>query len=453
MTVSFLRLLPERVLELIFHMAAALQRIHQRYGMVHLDVKPDNIFCSLNDEDDSATTTTPSTTTSSRTGQKSEDHHQPNSPNSPLASTSTTTAKAPSRQSIVFKLGDFGLARQINSVSATGEIFKGVNDDEGDRRYLCPYLLSGEQPLMLESADVFSLGRSVLDLIVSSSPEIAAAGMDKRFRSLIDVPLATGACGGSSNSNEYEKMAEMSNSNSEITTIQEQLLVEVLVGQCQPQSPLDVASSGCPLVPSDVAALVSATSSILTYRHPNISGSHNMSALPPSSQSAAGATTPIATQFRSSMDVPNGVRIWSFNAKEAADPSSPPTIPSSQRQQFDQERTQVLAPLASLITSMVHPDPRQRPSTLYIMAAAFQILQSVQQQSSSTTSTCFAPICEEDLTNLADMEMRINNKVSAVAELEAQIEQMMATLQQENGGGGGDGALYGFEHSGEHYHV
>lgn len=346
--VPFLRLLPERVVELIFHMASALQMIHQRMGMVHLDVKPDNIFCNLTD---------------------------PSPPPSPLKPGDAPTQHP--RQTIVYKLGDFGLARRIHSVSATGEMFKGANDDEGDRRYLCPYLLGGKSPLMLEAADVFSLGKSILNLIV---PEYSEE-MDRRFRHLVAVlPTSAMAEGG----------GEQGGSASSATPATAELLLEVLLGQCLPRTQVDALACGCPLVASDVASVVASRSS------PN---------------SASPLSDTASSSFRPTADVPNGVRLW-------------PAI--DEFDHIETTREAVLEPLAKMIAAMVDPNPRSRPTTLHIMTEAYRLLNRLSK--GSIIKEALSTATEEDAT-LDEAAVRIANKSDVISELEEEVQQMMALLE------------------------
>jgi serine/threonine protein kinase len=60
------------------------------------------------------------------------------------------------------KIGDFGLARPLDT-AATRQ-FVGINDDEGDARYLAPELLQSSSTPYLKEADMYALGMSLVDL-------------------------------------------------------------------------------------------------------------------------------------------------------------------------------------------------------------------------------------------------------------------------------------------------
>ena len=93
-------------------MASALSHVHD-LGLAHLDVKPDNIYRSLNNPE-------------------------------------------------VFKLGDFGLA-------TLRDASKGLIT-EGDARYLAPELLKNPLLHTLDKADMFALGATIYEVQISLVP-------------------------------------------------------------------------------------------------------------------------------------------------------------------------------------------------------------------------------------------------------------------------------------------
>lgn len=76
----------------------------------------------------------------------------------------------------IFKLCDFGLARPINAKEMpTGEQFVGLNDDDGDRRYMSPELLTNMHDVVSTPADIYSLGKSC-EAMMAHSVEDGASG-------------------------------------------------------------------------------------------------------------------------------------------------------------------------------------------------------------------------------------------------------------------------------------
>ncbi|GET90569.1 protein kinase, putative [Leishmania tarentolae] len=99
--------------DMLHHTSIALYELHS-HDVVHMDVKPENI---LRRQLDSG--------------------------------------------KFIFKLCDFGLARPLNGKdSVTGEQFLGLNDDDGDRRYMSPELLKNLHDVVGPPADVYALGKS-----------------------------------------------------------------------------------------------------------------------------------------------------------------------------------------------------------------------------------------------------------------------------------------------------
>lgn len=116
----FPRPIPEKsLLSLIHQISSALHRLHSR-GFVHRDIKPENILAFSKDDG-----------------------------------------------TYLFKLCDFGLSRPTaHTASATGEQFKGLNDDDGDRNYIAPEIFS-----VCDAAnagfetDVYALGATCVELM------------------------------------------------------------------------------------------------------------------------------------------------------------------------------------------------------------------------------------------------------------------------------------------------
>ncbi|GFR51461.1 hypothetical protein Agub_g13870 [Astrephomene gubernaculifera] len=110
------------VLEMLRQMASALKRIHE-LGMVHLDIKPDNIYLA-----------------------------------SASGSISSGASSGP-----VYKLGDFGLAMMQGGQRA--------GTSEGDVKYLAPEALKSRDFLtsgLADRLDIFALGASAYELLRGS---------------------------------------------------------------------------------------------------------------------------------------------------------------------------------------------------------------------------------------------------------------------------------------------
>ena len=105
------------VLELFYQTALGLHSLHS-LNVVHLDIKPDNIYLST------------------KTGKR------------------------------VFKLGDLGLVRKVDD--AHRQRWVGENDDEGDSRYLCPVFLRenavSQSGAFTKAADIFSLAATIYEI-------------------------------------------------------------------------------------------------------------------------------------------------------------------------------------------------------------------------------------------------------------------------------------------------
>lgn len=77
----------------------------------------------------------------------------------------------------LFKLCDFGLSRPLKrEATDTGELFRCVNDDDGDRDYLCPEAFSAcDAPQVGCEADVYALGATCVELM-GGDPHLVRSG-------------------------------------------------------------------------------------------------------------------------------------------------------------------------------------------------------------------------------------------------------------------------------------
>lgn len=120
--------------DLFLQCAMGLEVMHSSH-VAHLDVKPDNILCT--DDDDY-----------------------------PFG--------------VRYTIADFGLARPVDGEGQLHIVHKfvGINDDEGDNRYICPYLVqNGGQTAFLQQADVYSLGATIIEL-AGGDPRLARSQRD-----------------------------------------------------------------------------------------------------------------------------------------------------------------------------------------------------------------------------------------------------------------------------------
>ncbi|KAG5473646.1 hypothetical protein LSCM4_03716 [Leishmania orientalis] len=139
----------ETVLTAMLHQTSiALYELHS-HNVVHMDVKPENILRRQLDTD-----------------------------------------------TFIFKLCDFGLARPLHGKdSVTGENFVGLNDDDGDRRYMSPELLKNLQDVVGPPADVYALGKSCETMMMASTEDFSTAttrqpeGYSPAFTALIESML------------------------------------------------------------------------------------------------------------------------------------------------------------------------------------------------------------------------------------------------------------------------
>lgn len=116
---SFARPVAEETLQdMVYQIASALHLLHSR-DVVHMDVKPENIL-----------------------------------------------VREVSNGTFIFKLCDFGLARPLHGGEAkTGEQFMGLNNDDGDRRYMSPELMKHVDDMVDTPVDIFALGASCVALM------------------------------------------------------------------------------------------------------------------------------------------------------------------------------------------------------------------------------------------------------------------------------------------------
>ncbi|GIL84972.1 hypothetical protein Vretimale_9794 [Volvox reticuliferus] len=122
----------QEVLDMLRQMASALKRIHD-LGMVHLDIKPDNIYIAL---------------------ESSQANYSSGMPACSGSSSSTGN---------VYKLGDFGLAIVQGGQRA--------GTSEGDSKYLAPEALKSRDFLnsgLADRLDIFALGASAYELLRGS---------------------------------------------------------------------------------------------------------------------------------------------------------------------------------------------------------------------------------------------------------------------------------------------
>lgn len=144
--------LSEAIVTSVLHqISSALHHLHA-HGIIHRDVKPENILARRHGDD-----------------RRSGD------------------------EEYTFKLCDFGLARPVsgsNSRSA-GEVFKGINDEDGDKNYLCPEALTASGPEQVgPNADIYALGATCVELM-GGNPELVRRGQYTFDPSLFSVPLCS----------------------------------------------------------------------------------------------------------------------------------------------------------------------------------------------------------------------------------------------------------------------
>lgn len=114
--------------EMLHQIATALYELHS-HNVVHMDVKPENIL-----------------------------------------------KRQIGADAYIFKLCDFGLARPIDAKEMpTGENFVGLNDDDGDRRYMSPELLTNMHDVVCTPADIYSLGKSCEAMMAAHSADDGAS--------------------------------------------------------------------------------------------------------------------------------------------------------------------------------------------------------------------------------------------------------------------------------------
>ncbi|GIM05327.1 hypothetical protein Vretimale_9794 [Volvox reticuliferus] len=172
-----LQLSEQGALDLLRQMASALKRIHE-VGMVHLDIKPDNIYAVLGRGLLGA-------------GVLGTQHRVDNS--SPTATNTAGIHGCVTGSGALYKLGDFGLAMMQGG--------KRVGASEGDCRYLAPEALRTRGFLatgLAERMDIFALGATTYELmrgaeLPKSGPEyldvragrIVLPGVDTRLVALL----------------------------------------------------------------------------------------------------------------------------------------------------------------------------------------------------------------------------------------------------------------------------
>lgn len=148
--------LAERTMWIVLsRMAAAVHFMHNR-GVAHMDIRPANMFISSNNHFIDMSSNAPTATSN---GGFMNPH--------PLYRQKSVNLNVPAdklKRMIVkgecgVKLGDFGLARRLDQ-NKPGTI------EEGESRYCARELINGTGLIDLKSADVFSLGATIYELML-----------------------------------------------------------------------------------------------------------------------------------------------------------------------------------------------------------------------------------------------------------------------------------------------
>jgi wee1-like protein kinase len=152
------------LLDILRQIASALEHLHS-CCIVHLDVKPDNIFmlCPpyLMNENNGGDSTIEG---------EEEDKDEWAPPGT------------------VYKLGDFGQAMHLDLIKGGARKGAGVGVTEGDCRYL-PLEVMNSDYSALEKADIFALGATILDLAMGKGlPENGQLYQDLRAGKLPLLP-------------------------------------------------------------------------------------------------------------------------------------------------------------------------------------------------------------------------------------------------------------------------
>lgn len=142
---------------ILSHVAKGLQYIHSKQ-LVHLDIKPGNIFISLDSDAPSPQRIVEQQTTDS--GAASGDfspHHDRHSPELGAGGFISSDSSPGDSEKVSYKIGDLGHVAPVNSGAA-------VTAEEGDCRYMAPEFLQMDvDPSKLAKADIFSLGLTIYE--------------------------------------------------------------------------------------------------------------------------------------------------------------------------------------------------------------------------------------------------------------------------------------------------
>lgn len=155
------------LLDILRQIASALEHLHSS-GVVHLDVKPDNIFmlCPsylMNERNGGGG--------SAMEGGEEEENKDEWAPPGTL-----------------YKLGDFGQAMHLDLIKGGDRKGAGVGVTEGDCRYL-PLEVMNSDYSALEKADIFALGATILELAMGKGlPENGQLYQDLRAGKLPLLP-------------------------------------------------------------------------------------------------------------------------------------------------------------------------------------------------------------------------------------------------------------------------
>eukprot|EP01113_Clastostelium_recurvatum_P010822 TRINITY_DN15434_c0_g1_i2.p1 TRINITY_DN15434_c0_g1~~TRINITY_DN15434_c0_g1_i2.p1 ORF type:complete len:803 (-),score=192.08 TRINITY_DN15434_c0_g1_i2:166-2574(-) len=146
------------LLVLLKQLASGLAHIHS-LGLVHLDIKPENVYIKeplVPSEMDSATTTSSSSSSSSTTTSYTSSEEAPvrTPPDAEMATTPRSFGFHDLASTPVYKIGDLGLLDASN----TTKVYM-----EGDSRYLSRELLQDDMD-HLTACDIFALGATLYEL-------------------------------------------------------------------------------------------------------------------------------------------------------------------------------------------------------------------------------------------------------------------------------------------------